>query len=115
MKSELELNLDQNGRPCIKIRHHDKDISLEQKALWIFIDGVMKNGCVIEHVSGYIETGTDRSWENYEIQIKKPNVTNLVIDNDPILGDTYLTECCKRGPITDEKYCPYCGKKIIRL
>ena len=25
-----------------------------------------------------------------------------------------VVKCCKRGPITDEIYCPYCGKIIIR-
>lgn len=25
MKVEFELNLDSNGRPCIKFRHHDKE------------------------------------------------------------------------------------------
>lgn len=24
------------------------------------------------------------------------------------------TICCKYGPIVEEKYCPMCGKKIIR-
>lgn len=38
MKAEFELNLDSNGRPCIKFRHHDKDNSLEQKALKVFLD-----------------------------------------------------------------------------
>ena len=40
MKVEFELNLDDNGRPCIKFRHHDKDNSLEQKSLKLFLDAV---------------------------------------------------------------------------
>lgn len=71
MKAEFELNLDSNGRPCIKFRHHDKDNSLEQKALKVFLDAVKENGCVLKNPSGYAEMGTGKSWENYEIQIGK--------------------------------------------
>lgn len=69
MKVEFELNLDANGRPCIKFRHHDKDNSLEQKALKVFLDGVKEKGCVLRNPRGYTETGTQKSWEDYEIQI----------------------------------------------
>ena len=71
MKAEFELNLDSNGRPCIKFRHHDKDNSLEQKALKVFLDSVKEKGCVLKNPSGYAEIGTGKSWENYEIQIGK--------------------------------------------
>ena len=71
MKAEFELNLDSNGRPCIKFRHHDKDNSLEQKALKVFLDAVKEKGCVLRNISGYLESGTSNSWENYEIQIGK--------------------------------------------
>jgi hypothetical protein len=69
MKVEFELNLDSNGRPCIKFRHHDKDNSLEQKALKVFLDAVKEKGCELRNISGYLESGTSNSWENYEIQI----------------------------------------------
>ena len=69
MKTEFELNVDSNGRPCIKFRHYDKDNSLEQKVLKIFIDSVKEKGCVLKSPSGYLESGTINSWENYEIQI----------------------------------------------
>ena len=36
MKAEFELNLDSNGRPCIKFRHYDKHGSLEQKAIDLY-------------------------------------------------------------------------------
>jgi len=71
MKAEFELNLDSNGRPCIKFRHHDKDNSLEQKALKVFLDAVKEKGCVLRNISGYLESGTSNSWGNYEIQIGK--------------------------------------------
>ena len=71
MKAEFELNIDSNDRPYIKFRHHDKDNSLEQKALNVFLDAVKEKGCVLKNISGYLESGTSNSWENYEIQIGK--------------------------------------------
>lgn len=70
MKAEFELNLDSNGRPCIKFRHYDKDSSLEQKALKVFLDAVKEKGCELRNHSGYIDANGN-SWENYEIQIRK--------------------------------------------
>lgn len=70
MKAEFELNLDSNGRPCIKFRHYDKHSSLEQKALKVFIDAVKEKGVELRNISGYIDT-EGNSWENYELQIRK--------------------------------------------
>ncbi len=70
MKVDFELNLDCNGRPCIKFRHHDKSSALEQKTLKLFIDAVKEKGLRLLNVSGYIDT-EGKSWENYEIQIGK--------------------------------------------
>ena len=70
MRAEFELNLDSDGRPCIKFKHFDKDNSLEQKALKVFIDALKEKGAVIHNTSGYIDTNGN-SWENYEIQIVK--------------------------------------------
>lgn len=45
------------------------------------------------------------------------NTTCLVENKDELFGHdiTYpVTGCCGTGPITDEKYCPECGKKIVR-
>lgn len=69
MKTEFELSLDSNGRPCVKFRHHGKDSSLEQKILKKFLDAVKENGCVLKSTGGYAEIGTSKSWEDYEIQI----------------------------------------------
>jgi hypothetical protein len=71
MKVEFELNLDDNGRPCIKFRHHDKDNSLEQKALKVFLDAVKEKGCELRNPTGYLCSSEGKSWENYEIQIAK--------------------------------------------
>lgn len=71
MKVEFELSLDSNGKPCIKFIHHDKDNSLEQKTLKIFLDAVKEKGCILKNPSGYLEVGTSNSFENYEIQIGK--------------------------------------------
>ena len=73
MKAEFELNLDANGRPCIKFRHYDKNSSLEQKALKVFIDAVKEKGMELRNISGYIDTDGN-SWENYEIQIQSPSL-----------------------------------------
>ena len=70
MKTEFELNLDSNGRPCIKFRHYDKSSALEQKALKVFIDAVKDKGMELRNISGHIDT-EGNSWENYEVQICK--------------------------------------------
>lgn len=70
MRVEFELNLDDNGNPCIKFRHYDKDSSLEQKTLKLFIDAVKEKGMELRNPSGYIDTDGN-SWENYEVQIGK--------------------------------------------
>ena len=75
MKAEFNLNLDSNGIPCIKFRHHDKDNSLEQKALKVFLDAAKEKGCVLRNSSSYLESGTSNSWNNYEIQIS--NVVDI--------------------------------------
>lgn len=69
MKVEFELNIDPNGKPCIRFRHHDKNHSLEQKSLKIFLDGVKEKGCILRNPTGYLKGGTCESWENYEIRI----------------------------------------------
>lgn len=70
MKAEFELNVDGNGRPCIKFRHYNKDNSLEQNALKIFLDAVKEDGCELKNLGGYADTDGN-SWDNYEIQIRQ--------------------------------------------
>lgn len=70
-KVNLELAINEKtGDPIIKIRHHDKSNNLNQKVLKIFIDKAKCNGLEFRHTSGYIESGTTNSWENYEIRIR---------------------------------------------
>ena len=38
--------------------------------------------------------------------------TNLITLIDGFCGEMQATECCGIAPITSEKYCPECGKKI---
>lgn len=71
MKTEIELNIDSMGRPCIKFRHHDKDGSLEQRTLGHFIEAAKTHGLVLIHTNGHLESGTVNSWENYEIRLNK--------------------------------------------
>jgi len=72
MVAQFELNLDSNGRPCIKFRHHDKDSSLEQKALKLFLDAVKEKGCNLTLTGGHSMPGDhSESWDSYEIQINK--------------------------------------------
>lgn len=70
MKAEFELDIDTNGKPCIRFRHFDKDCSLDQKVLKIFIDAVKDKGCTLKNPDGYIDSDGN-SWENYEIRINE--------------------------------------------
>ena len=69
MKAEIELNIDRRGIPCIKIKHYDKDNSVEQNLIKIFIQGASSAGLVVRNPSGYLETGASNSYEIYELQI----------------------------------------------
>lgn len=71
MKAEFELTVDDAGMPIIKFRHHDRSTALEQKLLGIFVTEAKKKGVKLVNPSGFIESGTSRSWEDYEIIINK--------------------------------------------
>jgi hypothetical protein len=44
------------------------------------------------------------------------NGITAVIHKTDFLGDEYdEVECCKIAPITNENFCPNCGRKIVRL
>jgi hypothetical protein len=70
MKVEFEFNIDGNGMPCIKFKHHDNSKELEQNLLEVFIYEAKKKGLVIENTGGYIDT-VENSYKKYEIKIKK--------------------------------------------
>ena len=38
--------------------------------------------------------------------------TDVVNEYEEGFGTYGVTECCRFGPLTDENYCPNCGKKI---
>lgn len=40
--------------------------------------------------------------------------TKIIKYYDDFAGWIYGTECCGVAPITNEKYCPNCGRKIIK-
>jgi hypothetical protein len=42
------------------------------------------------------------------------NTTKIIQKQYEFEGSIDLVECCEIGPITHEKYCPKCGKKIVR-
>ena len=40
--------------------------------------------------------------------------TSIIMQDEDFVGWIKVTKCCKIGPITSEKYCPECGKRIIK-
>ena len=72
MKAQIILSIDDEGDPVISFRHHDKSDELEQKLLGVFTKRAIENGLTITRPNGYIECGTDNSWENYIIRTKNP-------------------------------------------
>lgn len=70
MTIQFELNLDSDGRPCIKFTHQDKDNCLEQRILGVFVNSVKEKGMCLVSPSGHIDS-QGFSFEKYEIQIKK--------------------------------------------
>lgn len=67
MKAELELTINANGEPVIKIRHHDRSSELEQKLLGVFCKNAIAHGLSIRNTAGFLEAGTKNSHEDYEI------------------------------------------------
>ncbi len=56
--------------------------------------------------------------KSLQSNLDKLNTTKIISVKDTLCDgiefDIDVTECCKIGPITTEKYCSNCGKKIIR-
>ena len=69
MKATFELSVNKDGNPVIKFSHHDKDSSLDQKMLNVFINKAFKNGIRINKVGGYCEIGSSVSFDKYEIVV----------------------------------------------
>ena len=93
---------------------------LDNKLLFI-LENVKKENpgydCTIELFDGGIVNGV--KLEYIVTLIEKPNneTTKIIQIEDEYFGIPITldaTECCKVNPITNENYCPNCGKKIIR-
>lgn len=67
MKAEFELTL-KGGTPVIKVRHHDKNSSLDQLALKLFIEMAKNHSLKITPVSGYLNSDKNESYEDYIIE-----------------------------------------------
>ena len=66
---------------------------------------------VADFVSKYI---TDN---NQALQLKQTGVSTCFLEDvtDDVFNMWYKqVSCCKIAPITDENYCPKCGKKILK-
>lgn len=78
-------------------------------------EGLSKHGATL--IEGYA-VGLDDELVNSSDVIPNVSVslltTKIIREKNDLVGFIDLVDCCKRGPITDEKYCPYCGKKIER-
>ncbi len=72
MKAEIEFSVDRSGNPIIKIKHLDRNKSLDQILLGAFIERAQMNGIVLVPTGGFLEINSDNSFEDYIIEIKKP-------------------------------------------
>ena len=51
------------------------------------------------------------------LQLRKTDVSTCFLEDvtDDVFNMVYKqVSCCKIAPITDENYCPNCGKKILK-
>lgn len=67
---DIKLDIDDDGKPILAIKHHERKDCLEQRLLGHFIKSVKENGIVIKNSHGMVECGTDNSWEVYIIKSK---------------------------------------------
>ena len=64
--------------------------------------------------SDELGNGCDYFWE-----LEVENITELITEMDDLYGidipiEITKTKCCGIAPITNENFCPNCGRKIIR-
>ena len=69
MKLEMEFTISEDGRPTIRIKHHDKDGSIEQMAFKGFLKIGLENGIEIAGTNGLLSD--NESWMMYELKPKK--------------------------------------------
>jgi len=53
MKAEILLQIDDKGNPYLVIKHHDKDGSIDEKLLGIFLAKALTNGLEIKQAGWY--------------------------------------------------------------
>ena len=66
----------------------------------------------------------DRNYKQLESRIKeleqtiKNNTTELITEREDVFSGCFSeitkTKCCGIAPITNENYCPNCGRRIVR-
>ena len=64
--------------------------------------------------SDELGNGCDYFWE-----LEVENTTELITEMDDLYGidipiEITKTKCCEIAPITNENFCPNCGRKIMR-
>ncbi len=67
MKAEFEITITKEGVPAIKFTHHDKSNFIEQILLGLFLKQAKEHGIKLVNTSGFLESLTDNSHENYLI------------------------------------------------
>lgn len=67
MKVEFEFNVDNLGNPCIYFKHHERDNSLEQKFLGVFIQRAIKGEIFLACSGGSIND--KECYSNYLIKL----------------------------------------------
>lgn len=71
-REQLEITLDHEGTPIIRIRHQDKSTLLREKTLGVFVKAAKEGGrLVLRNTAGMVDT-SGNSWEDYEIRILPP-------------------------------------------
>ena len=47
-------------------------------------------------------------------ELESEKSTELITKHEDSFYEIIKTKCCGIGPITDENFCPNCGRKIVR-
>lgn len=91
MNVDVELTVDKHLNPLLRIKHHDKNDSLEQKLLGLLLKGFKEDGIKISNPNGYLEMGTNNSWEAYELTIANKTDSGWfnVQNNLPSINDRW--------------------------
>lgn len=69
MKKEFELDIDDRGHPCIRLKYYDKSRSLEREILRTFLIIGVKNGCDVNCKSLNFTNNPEDSFIEYEIRL----------------------------------------------